>query len=151
VRSSGGSAPLLLAGLPIPWVAVFASVGYQIRMLRKMAAIFAWSLLAFIVFATISPLQERPRLPTSVGLERIAAFVMLGGLFCSAYPKRIVFVCFIVLGSALLLEYLQMLTPDRHARLIDASEKIAGGAVGIFATRVASYFWRLTRISQNQN
>jgi VanZ family protein len=52
-------------------------------------------------------------------------------LFCVAYPRRIVFVCLVVLGSAALLELAQLLTPDRHARLADAIEKIAGGGVGI--------------------
>jgi len=32
-----------------------------------------------------------------------------------------------------LLEYLQTLTPDRHGTLVDASEKIIGGVLGIFA------------------
>ncbi len=41
----------------------------------------------------------------------------------------------IVLGSAALLEVLQLLTPDRHRRLLDAIEKIVGDAVGIAAGR----------------
>jgi hypothetical protein len=36
-----------------------------------------------------------------------------------------------VRGSAALVEVLQLLTPDRHGRLLDAIEKIVGGAVGI--------------------
>jgi len=34
---------------------------------------------------------------------------------------------------AILLEYLQTLAPDRHGTLIDAYEKILGGALGVFA------------------
>jgi hypothetical protein len=36
-----------------------------------------------------------------------------------------------LLGSAVVLELLQKLTPDRHARLLDASEKVVGGLLGI--------------------
>jgi hypothetical protein len=34
--------------------------------------------------------------------------------FCAAYPRHIVLVCLIVLGSAAVLEILQLLTSDRH-------------------------------------
>ena len=44
--------------------------------------------------------------------------------------------CLIVLGSAVVLEFVQLLTPDRHGRIPDAVEKIAGGAVGIVAALV---------------
>jgi VanZ family protein len=46
----------------------------------------------------------------------------------------------IVLGSAVLLEFMQLLTPGRHGRILDAVEKIAGGAAGIFAGRAILYF-----------
>jgi VanZ family protein len=118
-------------------------------MFQKVTAVLAWAFLAFIVFATISPLQDRPRLFSSADLEHIGAFVVLGGLFCLAYPRRIILVCFIVLGSAVQLEYLQMLTPDRHARLLDAFEKIVGGALGIFATK-AVLCGILKRFAQSQ-
>jgi VanZ family protein len=36
---------------------------------------------------------------------------------------------------AALLEILQTLTPDRHGTLIDALEKMAGGAAGILLAR----------------
>jgi VanZ family protein len=118
-------------------------------MFKKIVTVLAWACLAFIVFATISPLKDRPTLPISGDLEHIGAFAVLGGLFCLAYPRRIILVCFIVLGSAGLLECLQMLTPDRHARLLDASEKVVGGALGIFATR-AALSWPLKRSPRNQ-
>jgi hypothetical protein len=41
----------------------------------------------------------------------------------------------IVLGSAILLEFLQILLPDRDARIVDAIEKIAGGGTGVFAAQ----------------
>jgi hypothetical protein len=61
-------------------------------------------------------------------------------LFYLAYPRRIFLVCLMVLGGTMLLEYLQTLTPDRHGTLFDASEKIAGGVLGICAARVALNF-----------
>jgi hypothetical protein len=38
-----------------------------------------------------------------------------------------IFVCLVVLGSAVLPEFAQLLTPDRHARIQDAIEKMMGG------------------------
>jgi VanZ family protein len=104
--------------------------------------------LAFIAYATISPIQDRPTLATST-FEHLAAFAVLGGLFCLAYPRQIVLVCLIALGSAVLLEFAQLLTPDRHGRVQDAIEKIAGGAVGILAGRAILYFRQASRWLQS--
>jgi VanZ family protein len=109
-------------------------------MLRNLLAIAAWACLAFIVYATLSPIQDRPTV-ASPHVEHVAAFAITGGLFCLAYPKRIILVCLIVLGSAVLLEYGQTLTPDRHGAILDALEKMAGGVLGICAGRAALYFW----------
>jgi hypothetical protein len=48
-----------------------------------------------------------------------------------SYPSRPMRAVLIVVGSAILLEILQLLTPDRHARVIDAMIKVAGAASGI--------------------
>jgi hypothetical protein len=53
-------------------------------MLRKLIAMAAWALLAFIAYATISQIQHRPTLPISSSFERLAAFAVLGALFCLA-------------------------------------------------------------------
>jgi VanZ family protein len=98
---------------------------------RKFALLGAWSLLAFIAYATVAPIQDRPSSPTSTNIEHIAAFVVLGSAFCVAYPRRLALVCSIVLGSAVLLELFQLLTPDRHGRIQDALEKMTGGLVGV--------------------
>lgn len=103
--------------------------------IRKLLICLAWAFLVFIAYATISPLQDRPTVSRSADLEHIAAFVVLGGLFCLAYPRRIVLVCSIVFGGAIMLELVQLLTPDRHARFLDALEKMAGGAAGIALAR----------------
>jgi VanZ family protein len=114
-------------------------------MFQKITTLAAWTLLAFIAYATISPIQDRPTLSTSTRFEHLAAFAILGALFFIAYPRQIVLVCLVVLGSAVLLEFMQLLTPDRHGRVQDAIEKIAGGAVGILAGRSILYFWRARR------
>ena len=110
-------------------------------MLRSLLAIAAWASLTFIAYVTLSPIQARPTV-ISPNTEHLAAFAVMGGLFCLAYPRQIILVCVVVLGSAVLLEYAQMLTPDRHARVLDALEKVVGGALGLCAGRVALYFWR---------
>ena len=114
-------------------------------MLRKLIAIAGWALLAFIAYATISRIQYRPTLPISSSFERLAAFAVLGALFCLAYPRHIALVCLIVLGAAVMLEFVQLLTPDRHGRILDAAMKIAGGASGIVAGRGILYLERTKR------
>ena len=112
-------------------------------MLQKLMMLAAWSLLAFIAFATLAPIQNRPTLPASTSIEHIAAFVVVGALFYLAYPNRIAAVCAIVFSSAILLELMQFLTLDRHGRAWDVMEKLTGGAIGIFAG--ACFLWLANR------
>lgn len=99
-------------------------------MFGKLVAVAAWCCLAFITFATLSPIGLRPH-AAGVGYEHVAAFAVTGLLFGLAYPRRIVLVIGIVLGSAVLLEVLQLITPDRHARLLDLGQKLLGASIGI--------------------
>src|SRR5215471_11535865 len=90
-------------------------------MFRTMTASAAWTTLAFIAYATLSPLNERPEFDTLFShLDHYLAFAVMGGLFGLVYPRQTFLVCILVLGSAVLLELLQLLTPDRHARVMDA-------------------------------
>jgi len=118
-------------------------------MIQKFVVIPAWVLLCFIAYATISPIQARPTLSTSPSVEHLAAFTVLGLLFCLAYPRHVVLVCVIVLGSAVSLEVAQLITSDRHGRIMDAIEKMAGGAVGIVAGRAILYFQQASHWFQN--
>ena len=120
-------------------------------MLHKLAAIAAWAAIAFIAYATLSPIQARPQTSSSADLDHVVAFAVVGLLFCLAYPRQVVLVCFIVLGSAVLLECLQTLTPDRHGRLLDATEKMVGGALGIFAARATLSLLYRKRSPQNES
>jgi VanZ family protein len=98
--------------------------------------IIGWLALAFIAFATLSPIDVRPVLAEGL-IEHFVAFALLGLALALAYPNRVVFVVAIVVGGAVALEILQLLTPDRHGRLFDAAVKVAGGICGISAGRLA--------------
>jgi VanZ family protein len=90
----------------------------------------------------MSSIDARPEL-TGLGfykafftvVERFAAYAVLGFLFYLVYPRNIELVCLIVFGLAVILELLQIFVPDRDARIVDALEKLAGGAAGILASR----------------
>jgi VanZ family protein len=110
-------------------------------MLKKITSPAAWLVLVFIVYATLSPLSERPSLTAtetslSVVIERFGAYGLLGLLFGLAYARRLTLVVSIVLGSAIGLELLQLFIADRDARLIDVVEKLTGGIAGIGASQV---------------
>jgi hypothetical protein len=122
---------------------------YEVPMIQKLTAVGAWVLLAFIAYATISPIQARPTLLASSNLERLAAFTILGALFCLAYPRHMILVGLIILGSAVLLEFAQLLTLDRHGRIQDAIIKMTGAAPGILAGRAILYFQPASRWFQS--
>jgi hypothetical protein len=86
--------------------------------------------LAFITYATLSPLGERP-VVAGPHFEHFAAFALMGFAFALGYPKRALLVLALAIGSAFTLEALQLLTPDRHGRVVDALAKAAGGVCGI--------------------
>ena len=102
-------------------------------MLQKMITAAAWACLAFIVFATLSSLQERPVIAGGhfAAVERFSAYALLGLLLLLAHPRHLALVCLTVFGGAITLELLQYLTPDRHARVLDAIEKLLGGTAGL--------------------
>jgi VanZ family protein len=107
--------------------------------IQKLSSIAGWVVSAFIAYATLSPIQHRPTLPTGPGFEHVAAFIMLGALFSVAYPRKTAFVFVLVLGGAGLLELAQTLTPDRHGRILDAVEKMVGGGIGILIAQAMLY------------
>jgi VanZ family protein len=123
-------------------------------MFRTVTTTAAWTSLAFIAYATLSPLNERPpEFETDLfsHLDHYLAFAIAGSLFGLAYPRRMFSVCILVLGSAVILELLQLLTPDRHARVIDAVRKIIGGTIGISFARLAISLYRRGIFAGNQN
>ncbi len=105
-------------------------VGDPMRMINRLAAVFGWLLLAAIVFATFSPINLRPG-TGHVVLERVLTFVALGAAFGVGYPRRLLMAVGITTLAAVGLEAGQLLVPGRHARLIDAGEKLTGGLIGL--------------------
>ena len=95
----------------------------------------------YAIYFKLSPFLMRPAMQTYAHFEHVIAFAILGALFGFAYPRHLMLVCGIVFCAAALLEILQTMTPDRHGTLIDALEKIAGGAAGIIFARTARRIW----------
>jgi uncharacterized membrane protein len=110
-------------------------------MIQKASIVAGWLSLAFIAFATLCPIESRPVI-AEPQVEHFMAFALVGLAFGLAYPRRVFLVAAIVVGSAVCLEALQLLTPDRHGRLIDASIKAVGGIIGIGVSQVVSLWLR---------
>jgi VanZ family protein len=108
---------------------------------QRLSLVAAWLALAFIAFATLSPLQDRP-VVAGPQFEHFAAFALMGFAFVRGYPNRLLLIIAIVIGSAFALEALQLLTPDRHGRLIDALVKAGGGLSGIAIAHFAELLLR---------
>jgi hypothetical protein len=117
-------------------------------MIQKVSTIAGWLTLAFIVYVTLSPIDARPVL-AGAQFEHFAAFALTGLAFGMAYPNRILLVVTIVVGSAFALEALQLLTPDRHGRVLDALVKAAGGICGIGIGQLWSLFLRTQTAPDN--
>ena len=112
-------------------------------MLHKLIIAGAWSCLAFIIYATLSPINLRPVIAGGFFaiLERFGAYLVLALLLYLAYPRYLTFVCIMVFGSAVILELLQNFVPDRDPRLLDAMEKLLGGTAGIVLGISQSSIW----------
>jgi VanZ family protein len=93
--------------------------------------IAAWACLASIVFVTVSPIQMRPGDILSVDVDRALAFGLMASAFMIAYPRHALAVGVLVVASAGLMEFLQLLTPSRHARIEDALVKVTGATGGM--------------------
>ncbi|ACP23352.1 hypothetical protein NGR_b19050 (plasmid) [Sinorhizobium fredii NGR234] len=115
----------------------------RIMDLRRAAKALAWLLLALIAYSTLSPIGMRPHVGTWVHVERFGAYGLMGLLFATAFPRRITLVLAMVLGAAVGLELLQMLSADRHARLEDLAVKMAGATCGVGAVWFSGRWWRL--------
>jgi hypothetical protein len=119
---------------------------YIVEMLRKPFIVVASACLAFIVYATLCPIHDRPHFlgfhePHRVAaLERLTAFLALGFAARFAMPRwRSVL---LVLVAAIGLEILQNLAPHRDPRLVDAVVKIVGGTIGIILAELLAGWWQ---------
>lgn len=103
----------------------------------------AWCCLAFIAFATLSPIGLRPHL-ASAHREYLVAFAALSLLFSLVYPSRPILILALIVCAAAILETLQVLTIDRHPRILDFVFKSMGAVCGSVAAAVyrrAVSFW----------
>jgi hypothetical protein len=97
----------------------------------RLLPILAWLSLAAIAFVTLAPIGLRPNSGYSPNFERFVAYCVVGMLFALAYPRRLWLIIAIVLGAAVTLEALQLVSVSRHGRLFDLGVKLAGGGLGI--------------------
>lgn len=105
--------------------------------LRSLFRAAAWAALLVLVAVTISPLGWRPHTVTMVGLDRAAAFVLAGGIFAIAYPRRWISLALFLIAAAFFIEMLQWISPTRHARFSDALVKSLGSIIGLAAGKLA--------------
>lgn len=100
---------------------------------RNLLRVVAWATLGLIILWTLAPIGLRPHSGLPVQTERLLAFAVAGFLMGLAYPRHIIVCAALVLGAAVMLEVLQLVTPSRHGRGIDLVAKLIGGSVGISA------------------
>lgn len=100
------------------------------KLIDRLAPYAAWTCLAVIAFMTLSPIEARPVIIHSQGIEHIVAFGMLAALFCIAYPRHTLLVLMLLICAAGILEVLQTQVAGRHGRLIDAAYKFGGAGAG---------------------
>jgi VanZ family protein len=111
---------------------------------ERLLATAAWLTLAFIAYSTLSPLGLRPEV-TNPDIERFCAYTIAGFLFVMAYPRRTILVLAIVIGAAIVLEALQLLTPDRHGKFANLVVKASGGIAGVVSAAFIYYLVRSKR------
>jgi len=122
-------------------IVINKSAVYKLIMLERLFATAAWLTLAFIAYATLSPIGLRPEV-TNPDIERFGAYAVAGFLFVMAYPRRTILVLAIVIGAAVVLEALQLLTPDRHGKFANLVVKASGGGMGVMS---AAFIFFLVR------
>jgi hypothetical protein len=106
---------------------------YDSVMTRTILKILPWSALAFVVFATVSPIEMRPHDFLPVNVDRAGAFAVMAFLFVIAYPRHWKLCALLLLLGAGGIELLQFISPSRHANPNDALIKAAGAAIGCVA------------------
>lgn len=107
-------------------------IGYYDSMMTYRALrLAAWLVLAFVIFATVSPIGLRPHDVLPVDLDRALAFTLMAVLFATAYPRHGLLVGFLIIAGAFAIEALQYLSPSRDPHLADAMVKAVGACVGV--------------------
>lgn len=99
--------------------------------------VIAWLLLAIVAMATLLPIEGRPVTGAPAGLERFAAFALIGAAFQLGYPRRYVGLVLFVVGLAGAMEMAQNVIPDRHGNLHDYAVKASGAILGAIVAGLA--------------
>ena len=108
-------------------------------MIKQLSKTVGWLALAFIAYSTLSPIESRPVVVVNdAQLEHFLAFGLVGVTLGIGYPKRLWMVAAVIVGCAFGLETLQLLTPDRHGRILDATVKAVGGGCGVWFSQVGT-------------
>lgn len=110
-------------------------------MLRALLRAAAWLLLLAIIIFTVDPIGLRPQLGFGPDFDRAFGFLVVGFAFTVAYPKRWRVTLVLLVIGAFAIEALQLITPDRHARIHDALIKAASGAFGIIGGHILLSRW----------
>jgi hypothetical protein len=105
--------------------------------------IAAWACLAYVAFATLSPIEMRISFSSDGGsfVEHFGAFSVIALLLGISYPRQAVLILIFAIGCVLILEILQLVVPGRHARVSDAAVKSAGVVAGWFLSRWINVRW----------
>ena len=105
-------------------------------MTQRILRLAAWLALAAILFVTVSPIGLRPHDVMPVDVDRALAFCVVTALFALSYPRHWLAVGLAIIVGAFAIEWLQELSPTRHARLDDALVKAGGAFVGLCLARL---------------
>ena len=101
-------------------------------MIKRASKTVGWLALAYIAYATLSPIQSRPVvIVDDAQMEHFVAFALVGLTLGIGYPKRLWVLAAFIVACAFGLEALQLLTPDRHGRVLDAAVKAGGACFGV--------------------
>ena len=109
----------------------------MITLLGRCAQIASVGLLVLIVFSTLAPISDRPRLPVPLALERGLAFAALGFCLTIANRRNPIWIALALVALAGGLEWLQTLTATRHGHVLDFYVKAAGAILGVSMEAVA--------------
>lgn len=111
--------------------------------MTKLARIAAFAAILLVVVLTLGPVGLRSMSPIDPHFDRALAFAVIGFLLIVSFPRHPWRVVIGVLLLIVALEAGQGYRPDRHGRVPDVVEKIAGAAFGIAAA--AGTLWMLRR------
>jgi hypothetical protein len=103
----------------------------QSTMLRTTFQVIAWMSILAIVIITDGPISWRPVTHLPVSVERFSALLIVATLFTLAYPNKIFLVGLGLVLAVFMIEFAQIASLGRHARLRDAGIKTLGVLAGV--------------------